>query len=548
MQLTFLVTKLHPSARIVLGLPWLQETNPDVDWTNMQLHIPQLLTDSTPTAQAFRASLNAPLPDSPPPLPEPPRVDVRLVNAAAFELLQRQGATCFAVHARSLDPPPKPERPDLTSLSPEELETFLANVPEEYHDFADVFSDAEATNLPPHRPYDHHIDLEEGSRPPHGPIYSMSETELRTVREYLDDMLGKGFIRSSSSPAGAPILFAKKKDGSLRLCVDYRGLNRITKKNRYPIPLINDLLDRLRDARVFTKIDLRAGYNNIRIAEGDEWKTAFRTRYGQYEYLVMPFGMTNSPATFQTFMNDIFSDMVDFFVVVYLDDILIYSRDMAEHQKHVRLVLQRLRENNLHANLSKTTFHTDTVEYLGFIVSPSGISMDEAKTKVVRAWPEPHNVKAVQSFLGFANFYRRFIDNYSKIVTPLTRLTRKNEPFAWTAETQLAFDTLKNAFCSAPVLAHYDPSLPCVLETDSSDYALGAVLSQIHPPDNTIHPIAFHSRTLSPAKRNYEIYDKELNAIQDSFKHWRHYLEGAAPVPACMVIPFTVSTTFWRYM
>ena len=164
MQLTFLVTKLHPSARIVLGLPWLRETNPDVDWTNMQLYIPQLLTDSTPTAQAFRASLNAPPPDSPPPLPEPPRVDVRLVNAAAFELLQRQGATCFAVHARSLDPPPTPERPDLTSLSPEELETFLANVPEEYHDFADVFSEARAYTLPPHRPYDLKIELE-GDKP-----------------------------------------------------------------------------------------------------------------------------------------------------------------------------------------------------------------------------------------------------------------------------------------------------------------------------------------------------------------------------------------------
>ena len=222
----------------------------------------------------------------------------------------------------------------------------------------------------------------------------------------MDDNLCKGFIRPSNSPAGAPILFAKKKDGSLRLCVDYRGLNRITRKNRYPLPLINDLLDRLKTAKIFTKLDLRAGYNNVRIASGHEWKTAFRTRYGSFEYLVMPFGMTNSPATFQHFMNDIFRDMTDDFVVIYLDDILIFSADPAKHEQHVRLVLERLRQHNLHAKPEKCQFHTDTTEYLGFIVSPKGVAMDPAKTKVIGDWPTPRNLKEVQSFLGFANFYR----------------------------------------------------------------------------------------------------------------------------------------------
>ena len=227
-------------------------------------------------------------------------------------------------------------------MSPDERLTFEKIVPSAYHDFADVFAQGEADILPPHRPYDHSINLEPNTNPPYGPIYSLSETELHALRNYLDDNLRKGFIRPSNSPAGAPILFAKKKDGSLRLCVDYRGLNRITRKNRYPLPLINDLLDRLKTAKIFTKLDLRAGYNNVRIASGHEWKTAFRTRYGSFEYLVMPFGMTNSPATFQHFMNDIFRDMTDDFVVIYLDDILIFSADPAKHEQHVRLVLERL--------------------------------------------------------------------------------------------------------------------------------------------------------------------------------------------------------------
>ena len=358
----------------------------------------------------------------------------------------------------------------------------------------------------------------------------MSEQELQTLREQLNDLLGKGFICPSNSPAGAPILFVKKKDGSLRLCIDYRNLNHITRKNRYPLPLIGDLLDRLRTAKVFTKIDLRAGYHNVRIAPGHEWKTAFRTRYGSFEYLVMPFGMTNSPATFQHFMNDIFRDMADIFVIVYLDDILVYSENEADHEEHVRRVLQRLREHNLHAKLGKCTFHTDTIEYLGFIVSPAGISMDSAKTQVISDWPVPKNVKEVQSFLGFANFYRRFIANYSDIVVPLTRLTRKDTPFIWSPACQTAFEGLKHAFTTAPVLIHFDPKLPIVVETDGSDYAIAAILSQVTVEDGDLHPVAFHSRTMQPAELNYEIYNKELLAIYDAFKHWRSYLEGAAHV------------------
>ena len=542
----FLITPLHPASKIVLGLPWLQATNPPIDWPSLTI---DLLSSESSEGAALRASIcralavedddifepprDTSIPD---PIPDPspeskPRPDIKIIGAASFDLLRRQGAHCFMMHTHEFQDLPSSqslqEPPEMATLDEEEAEAFRRAVPPAYHEFADVFSKAEAEALPPHRPYDHSIELEDGQTPPSKGVYSMSEYELATLREYLEDQLGKGFIRPSNSPIGAPVLFAKKKDGSLRLCVDYRGLNAITRRNRYPLPLISDLLDRLRGAKIYTKIDLRAGYNNVRIREGDEWKTAFRTRYGSYEYLVMPFGMSNAPATFQTFMNDIFADMADKFVVVYLDDILIFSKNPRDHEKHVKLVLQRLRDHNLHARLDKTTFHTTSIEYLGFIVTPDGLSMDPEKTKVIREWPIPQTMRDVQSFLGFANFYRRFIDNYSKIVVPLTRLTRKDVPFLWDEAANQAFETLKTSFTTAPVLVHFDPANPIVVECDSSDYAMGLILSQYCPPDNELHPVAFHSRALNPAERNYEIYDKELNVIVEAFRHWRHYLEGA---------------------
>ena len=398
-------------------------------------------------------------------------------------------------------------------------------VPTQYHDFLDVFSKVKADQLPEHRPFDHSIPLEPGTNPPYGPIYNLSEKELTVLREYLDDNLKKGFITESQSPAGSPILFVKKKDGSLRLCVDYRGLNKITIKNRYPLPLIPEMLDRLRTAKIFTKIDLRGAYNLLRIAKGDEWKTAFRTRYGLFEYLVMPFGLTNAPASFQHLMNYHFRDMLDHFVIVYLDDILVYSQDAASHHYHVQQVLQRLRQTRLFAKAEKCEFHTDSVEFLGYLIGPFGISMDGKKVATIRDWPVPSNLQELRSFLGFCNFYRRFIKGYSTIVTPLTRLTRKDAPFDWKSPQDAAFSSLKKAFASADLLKHFDPTKQLVLETDASDYAIAGILSQ--EDEGHLHPIAFMSRKMLPAELNYEIHDKEMLAIISSFKEWRHYLEGA---------------------
>ena len=330
------------------------------------------------------------------------------------------------------------------------------------------------------------------------------------------------------SPVGSQILFIKKKDGSLRLCIDYRPLNSVTVKNRFAIPLIGETLDRLSKAKYFTSLDLRNGYHHIRIAEGEEWKTAFRTRYGHFEYLVMPFGLTNAPASFQNLINVAFKDHLDDFIVVYIDDILIYSNTLAEHKRHVRKALEIMKANNFYGRVDKCVFHKDSCDYLGFHVSADGVSMDPAKLKSITEWPEPSCVKDVQSFLGFLNFYRRFIANFSQLAAPLVALTRKDSAFDMTGAPLEAFQLLKDAFTTADIVRHYQPGVHIVLETDSSDFAIGAVLSQRFADDGKLHPIAFHSRKLTDSELNYEIYDKELLSTVEAFKHWRCYLEGVS--------------------
>jgi hypothetical protein len=309
----------------------------------------------------------------------------------------------------------------------------LSQVPEEYRDYADVFNKEKAYTLAPHRPYNLKIKLEERTSPPVVPMYPLSPIELETLREFIETHLHSGFIRSTTSPHGAPVLFTKKKDGGLRLCIDFRGLNKISKKDRYPLPFISDLLATAGKARIYTTIDLRHAYHLIWIAEGDEWKTAFRTRYGSFEWLVMPFGLTNAPAVFQRYMNDIFSDLLDVHVII-------------DHTKHVREVLRRLRKFGLYTRPDKCRFSTNTVEYLGFILSPEGLKMDLSKVQTIQDWPEPRKIKYIQSFLGFANFYRHFISDYSKIVVPLTRLTRKGVPWDFSDAARKSFEALKSAF------------------------------------------------------------------------------------------------------
>ncbi|KAJ1578396.1 hypothetical protein NDA11_005455 [Ustilago hordei] len=402
-----------------------------------------------------------------------------------------------------------------------------ADIPKPYQHLRDVFDEVEADKLPHHTEHDLHLELIEGGKPPQGPLYLKGPKEMSELRRYLDENLEKGFIRPSKSPARSPVLFVPKKDGGLRLCVDYRGLNEITVKNRAPLPLIEEQLFLLRKARIYTKLDLRAAYNLIRVAKGDEWKTAFGTQLGLYEYLVMPFGLANAPAHFQSFINDIFRDIIGVYVVVYLDDFLIFSDTEEVHVKHVTEILTRLRSNRLFAKLSKCEFHTKTVEFLGYIIKPTGIEMDPEKVRTVKEWPMPESIHDIQRFLGFANFYRRFIAHFARIAKPLTSLVKPIERFKkleLPEEAQQAFHKLIQAFTSAGVLQHFDYHLPTRLETDASDFAIAGVLKQEH--EGRWHPVAFYSRKMSSAEKNYEIHDKELLAVVACLTQWRHMLAG----------------------
>ena len=256
-------------------------------------------------------------------------------------------------------------------------------LPPEYHDFLDVFSRELADTLPERRPYDHKIQLQEGKTSTFGPLYGMSQDELRVLKKYLENNLAKGFIQASSSPAASPVLFVKKPSGGLRFCVDYRGLNAMTVKNRYPLPLIRETLDRLAKAKYYTKLDIIAAFNKLRMAYGDEWKTAFRTRYGLYEYNVLPFGLTNGPSSFQNFINDTLHDFLNVFCTAYMDDILIYSNSKKEHTQHVRQVLERLRAAGLQVDIEKCEFSVTEIKYLGLIITTHGIKMNPEKVNAV---------------------------------------------------------------------------------------------------------------------------------------------------------------------
>ncbi|CAM4606773.1 unnamed protein product [Leuciscus chuanchicus] len=362
------------------------------------------------------------------------------------------------------------------STAPEEPGD-LSGVPEEYFDLRAVFSRSRAASLPPHRPYDCSIELLPGTTPPRGRLYSLSVPERKALEKYLSDSLDAAF-------------------------------------------------EILQGAQFFTKLDLRNAYHLLRIKEGDEWKTAFNTPLGHFEYRVLPFGLVN--AVFQALVNDVLRDMLNLFVFVYLDDILIFSPNLQVHVQHVRQVLQRLLENRLFVKAEKCTFHSQSVTFLGSVISTQGISMDPAKVRALTDWPRPESRVALQRFLGFANFYRRFIQNFCPIAAPLTALTSVKIRFFWTEAAEAAFELLKSRFSSAPILVSPDLEKQFIVEVDASEVGVGAILSQRASADERIHPCAFFSHRLTPTEQNYDAGNRELLAIRLALGEWRHWLEGAA--------------------
>ncbi|KAC9475837.1 hypothetical protein E3N88_45766 [Mikania micrantha] len=408
---------------------------------------------------------------------------------------------------------------------------FLAHVVEKYKkaikiqdvpvvkDYANVFPD-DLPGLPPERSVQFRIDLIPGATPVAKSPYRLAPSEMQELSNQLQELLEKVFIRPSFSPWGAPVLFVKKKDGSFRMCIDYRELNKLTIKNRYTLPRIDDLFDQLQGVQFFSKIDLRSGYHQLRIQEEDIPKTAFRTRYCHYELMVMPFGLKNAPAVFMDLMNRVCMPYLDQFVIVFIDDILIYSRNKKEHEQHLKTVLELLREERLYAKLSKCEFWLREVQFLGHVINSDGIHVDPTKIAAIKNWDVPTTPTEIRSFLGLAGYYRRFISNFSKIALPLTKLTQKSEPFVWTQKQEDAFQTLKQRLCNAPILTLPEGNDDFVVYCDASHQGLGCVLMQ---RDKVI---AYASRQLKIHEKNYTTHDLELGAFVFALKIWRHYLYG----------------------
>lgn len=386
-------------------------------------------------------------------------------------------------------------------------------------EFPDVFLE-ELLGMPPSREIEFVIELQPGTAPISKRPYRMPPNELVELKKQLTELEEKGFIRPSSSPWGCPAIFVKKKDHSLRMCVDYRPLNEVTIKNKYPLPRIDDLFDQMTGARIFSKIDLRLGYHQVRIRSEDIPKTAFSTRYGLYEYTVMSFGLTNAPSLFMNLMNSVFMEYLDKFVVVFIHDILIYSKSESEHEEHLRLVLGKLREHRLYAKFSKCEFWLKEVAFLGHVLSEGGIAVDPSKVQDVLNWRQPKSVSEVRSFLGFAGYYRRFIENFSKIARPMTQLLKKEKKYEWSPDCEASFQMLKDRLTSAPVLVLPDIHKRFDIYCDASRLGLGCVLMQ----EGRV--VAYESRQLRPHEVNYPTHDLELAAVVHALKIWRHFLIG----------------------
>lgn len=561
---SFTVTKLH-GYDAILGLPWLRQYDPKINWQSHTLSLAGSLPPNSKhvytvyclpksgvsSEHSLPASLSGssaePVVSSSGSNVEPDSI-VPLISAkelksliakqeieVSFKVMVRESSTtpsCIPVSEGSRVSASSSSSSYLSSASskatimPDNSDILRCNVARDrvLREFADVMPSELPDGLPPSRGVEHLIELVPGTTPPSKPTYQMSAYELKELKTQLEAAVKKGHVRPSKSPYGAPVIFVKKKDGSLRLCVDYRALNNATVKNKYPLPRMDELFDRVQGAKYFSRIDLISGFYQIRVAEADVEKTAFRTRYGHYEYMVLPMGLTNAPATFMHLMNETFRDYLDDFVLCFLDDVLIYSDTLEEHERHVRLVLERLRKVKLYAKLSKCEFFMKEVEFLGHRIGADGLKVMDGKVVAINEWPIPKKVSDIRSFLGLAGFYRKFIKDFSKIAAPLTELTKDDVTFEWKEEQQRAFDQLKLAAKTAPVLLIADPNLPYVVHTDASGFAVGAVLQQ--DQGRGLQPVAYLSKKMLPAETRYPVHEQELLAIIVACTAWRPYLHG----------------------
>jgi len=497
----------------ILGKPWLSAVNPAIDWSKNCLTI----RDSVVTGVSVSESSHA----------------VKVCSLrSVLKAAKQKGTRCWSIMVRSVQESEgetqscTPYTPSLLTPDWSATEKQLQDWPELYQalrEYEDVFQPL-PDGLPPQSKVTHKIELADGAKPPYRPPYRMSPLELDELKKQIQGLLDKGWIRPSHSPFGAPVLFAAKADGSLRLCIDYRALNAQTKKSRYPIPRIDEMFDRLGPARYISHLDAAQAYHQVPIAEGDEEKTAFVTRYGQFEWVVMPFGLCNAPSTFQSLMNQVLGPDFDDFTFAYLDDVMAWSQSREEHVMHLRAVLHKLREAGVRLRLSKCKFGVQETEFLGFIVGNGKIMPSPSKVAAVAEWPVPHDVHTLRSFLGFANFYRRFVQGYSKITAPLNDLLRKGVSWNWCSACETSFSIVKEKLTSAPALILPDLTIPFYVVCDASDYAVGVTLLQ--DQGHGLQPVAYDGRKMSPAEVNYTTTDKENLGLVYALRKWRCYLEG----------------------
>src|SRR6266404_1604301 len=522
-KMRFLVTDLGVED-VILGYPWLATFEPQFSWREAAVDInvlPVIIRSPDWHTLVLRPSIRRAKVDQ-----ESPLASTRVGRTVT------EGAKQRIVDILTEEVAIKSISTDLARQA--EQYTNKVEVPEKYQQHTRVFSEEAAQRFPPKRPWDHAIELK-----PETPdvidckIYPLTQAEDQALVAFLDEQLKKGYIQPSKSPYASPFFFIKKKDGKLRPVQDYRKLNEHTIRNRYPLPFIPDLISQVQDAHIFTKFDVRWGYNNIWIKAGDEEKGAFKTKYGLFEPLVMFFGLTNSPSTFQTMMNHIFRDLhvkhlqLGTRIIVYMDDILIAtSSTLTAHEHAVHDVLRCLEEHDLYLKPEKCVWETSSVDYLGVILEKGVTRMDPIKISGIADWPIPKTVKDVRSFLGFRNFYRAFIRGFANIARPLNQLTRKDVEWTWDTKEQHAFDDLRRRVTAEPVLKQPELDKPFELEVDASGFAVGAVLLQ-RDDDNKRHPIGYYSATLIEVERNYDIYDLELLAIVKALRNWRPFLAGS---------------------
>ena len=427
---------------------------------------------------------------------------------------------------------------DLSSLEKDLLQdidvSIVKNHPEALPRITQLFKkhlallgDDGALAFPEQTEVQHSIEEIPGSRPVGRPVYRLSQPQLLELQKQLAKLLDAGLISPSSSPYAAPILFAPKKDGGLRMCTDYRLLNSQTVKDRFPLPHPDDLFDQMRDSKYFTTIDLLWGYWHIPIHPDHRSKTGFRTQFGHFEWNVLPFGLTNAPATFQRYIARCLQECITSgYVVQFIDDMCIHSRTLEEHLLHVSTVLNLLEKHKLRTKPSKCHFFQTSISFLGHVISADGLSTDPQKTRVIAEWPTPRDVHDLRSFLGLANYYRRFIPSYSELALPLFPLLAKGTSWTWGDPQVAAFNQIKAALICAPVLKQYNPDAKISrVVTDASKFALGGVLMQ-GEDEQSLHPVAFYSRKFSSAECNYTTREQELLAIKECLRTWRHYVQG----------------------